>query len=326
MNKLFPVIRRTLHTRSFSSTTTRMNAFVERQQQAEKTIDLLKQQIAVLVSIAEQKQKIAEKEEIQKLRKENEQAEKQVQKLKYDLRFYESQNGVKQIAVPEKSTPVASTPTTVEETPKPSQPAPSSGDKKNEKAKASNENKKDKKKANKENKAPKAAAEGAKPIDVSRLNLKIGKIIDVKRHPDADGLFMETVEFGEEKPRTILSGLVKHYTLEQMKDRTAIFLCNLKPQKMRGIASEGMIMCASTPEKVEIITPPEGAAIGDRVICPQFAGEPDGQLNPKKKIWEQVAPDLAVDDEGFASYKGNSLVIEGKGKCKAPTMTKCPIK
>ena len=64
---------------------------------------------------------------------------------------------VKQIAVPEKSIPVASTPTVVEEPQKPSQPAPSS-DKKNEKAKASNENKKDKKKANKENKAPKAPA------------------------------------------------------------------------------------------------------------------------------------------------------------------------
>merc|ERR1712189_158047 len=101
-----------------------MNAFVERQQRAEKTINLLKQQIAALVSIAEQKQKLAEQEEIKKLRKENEQAEKQVEKLKYDLRFYESQNGVKQIAVPEKAAPVASTPTVVEP-PKTSQPAPS---------------------------------------------------------------------------------------------------------------------------------------------------------------------------------------------------------
>ena len=44
---------------------------------------------------------------------------------------------------------------------------------------------------------------------------------------------------------------------------------------MRGITSEGMIMCASTPEKVEIISPPEGASIGDRVKCPQFIGNYD---------------------------------------------------
>jgi aminoacyl tRNA synthase complex-interacting multifunctional protein 1 len=47
-----------------------------------------------------------------------------------------------------------------------------------------------------------------KPIDVSRLNMKVGEIIHVKPHPDADTLYLETVDLGEEKPRTILSGLV----------------------------------------------------------------------------------------------------------------------
>ena len=57
-----------------------------------------------------------------------------------------------------------------------------------------------------------------------------------------------------------------------MQDRLAIFMTNLKPAKMRGIMSEGMIMCASTPEKVEIIDPPQGAAIGDRVSVAAFPG------------------------------------------------------
>jgi len=313
MNKLVPVLRR-----SFHSNIIKMNAFTERQNQAEKTIALLKQQISALVSIAEQKQRIAEQEEIQRLQKENLQTEKTVQQLKYDLRFFESQNGVKQVSVPEKSIPVTTTPTEEVKPPKQENKEKPEGDDK----------KKDKKKANKENKAPKQAKpdDAAKPIDVSRLNLKIGKIVDVKRHPDADGLFVETVDLGEERPRTILSGLVKHYSLEQMQDRSAIFLCNLKPAKMRGITSEGMIMCASTPEKVEIISPPEGASIGDRVNCPQFVGEADNQLNPKKKIWEQVAPDLQIDADGFASYKNHHLEITGKGKCKAPSMVKCPIK
>ena len=50
------------------------------------------------------------------------------------------------------------------------------------------------------------------------------------------------------------------------------FFSYLRDHRIRGIASEGMIMCASTPEKVEIITPPKGGAIGDRVHCPQFIG------------------------------------------------------
>lgn len=62
---------------------------------------------------------------------------------------------------------------------------------------------------------------------------------------------MEEVDVGEGKTRTIVSGLVKHVPIEEMQDRIAIFMCNLKPAKMRGITSEGMLMCASTPEKVQ---------------------------------------------------------------------------
>lgn len=75
-------------------------------------------------------------------------------------------------------------------------------------------------------------------------------LIAVKKHPDADSLYVEEVDVGEGKNRTIVSGLVKHVPIEEMQDRVAIFMCNLKPAKMRGITSEGMLMCASTPEKV----------------------------------------------------------------------------
>ena len=57
-----------------------------------------------------------------------------------------------------------------------------------------------------------------------------------------------------------------------MQDRLAIFMLNLKPAKMRGIFSAGMIMCGSSPEKVEIIVPPEGVQIGQRIIVPDYPG------------------------------------------------------
>jgi len=53
----------------------------------------------------------------------------------------------------------------------------------------------------------------------------------------------------------------------------AVFMCNLKPAKMRGIMSQGMIMCASSPEKVEILLPPAGAQIGDKVKAKGYTGE-----------------------------------------------------
>lgn len=73
--------------------------------------------------------------------------------------------------------------------------------------------------------------------------------------------------------------------------------------------------------------PPAGAAIGDRVVCEGCdAGEPDAQLNPKKKVWETVQPDLATTGDCVAAWKGNHLVIQGKGKVTAASLAATPIK
>ncbi|XP_017495097.1 PREDICTED: tRNA-aminoacylation cofactor arc1-like, partial [Rhagoletis zephyria] len=135
----------------------------------------------------------------------------------------------------------------------------------------------------------KPAPEPERAIDGSRLDLRVGRIVDVQKHPDADSLYVEQIDCGEEGgPRTVVSGLVKHVPIEQMQNRLVIVLCNLKPAKMRGVLSEAMVMCASSPEKVEILLPPEGAVPGDRVTFEKYPGDPDSQLNPKKKIWEQI--------------------------------------
>ena len=80
--------------------------------------------------------------------------------------------------------------------------------------------------------------------------------------------------FFQEKPRTVISGLVKFIPEAEMQNRKAILMCNLKPSKMRGIMSEAMVMCASTPEKVEILTPPEDSKPGDLVYVEGFERKP----------------------------------------------------
>ncbi|KAM9477250.1 aminoacyl tRNA synthase complex-interacting multifunctional protein 1a isoform 3-T3 [Clarias gariepinus] len=175
-----------------------------------------------------------------------------------------------------------------------------------------------------EKKAP-PPQEDAK-VDVSRLDLRVGRIVTAKKHPDADSLYVEEVDVGEAAPRTVVSGLVKHIPLEQMQNRMAVLLCNLKPAKMRGVVSQAMVMCASSPDKVEILDPPSGAEPGDRVSFQGFPGEPDKELNPKKKVWEQVQPDLRTDNQGVATYKGAAFEVAGKGVCKAQTMTNAGIK
>lgn len=57
-----------------------------------------------------------------------------------------------------------------------------------------------------------------------------------------------------------------------------------------------------------------------------IAGEPDKELNPKKKVWEQIQPDLLTDSQCVATYKGAAFEVAGKGVCKAQTMSNSGIK
>ena len=65
------------------------------------------------------------------------------------------------------------------------------------------------------------------------------------QHPDADSLYLEKIDVGEAEPRTVVSGLVAFVSQEELQDRLVLVLCNLKPQKMRGIESQAMLLCAS---------------------------------------------------------------------------------
>lgn len=66
------------------------------------------------------------------------------------------------------------------------------------------------------------------------------------QHPDADTLYLEKIDVGEPEPRTVVSGLVAYVCQEDLQDRLVLVLCNLKPQKMRGIESQAMLLCAAT--------------------------------------------------------------------------------
>lgn len=124
----------------------------------------------------------------------------------------------------------------------------------------------------------------------SMVDLRVGKILDIKKHPDADSLYLETVDFGEaEGPRTVLSGLVNFVPIEKMQDRFVVGICNLKPQAMRGIKSHAMLLCATHKDGkehgVEPVAPPEGSVPGERIYIEGYEGmEPEAVLNPKKKV------------------------------------------
>ncbi|KAK6914322.1 Methionyl/Leucyl tRNA synthetase [Dillenia turbinata] len=142
-------------------------------------------------------------------------------------------------------------------------------------------------------------------INISRLDIRVGLITKVQKHPDADSLYVEEIDVGEGVPRTVVSGLVKYIPLEEMQNRKVCVLCNLKPATMRGIKSQAMVLAASDSDhtKVELVDPPKSAPVGERVKFPGYEGVPDDVLNPKKKVWETVQVDLRTDAELGARYK-----------------------
>lgn len=73
--------------------------------------------------------------------------------------------------------------------------------------------------------------------------------------------------------------------------------------------------------------PPADAAPGDRVVVDGYeTGTPDEVLNPKKKVWEKLSVDLIVNSDGAASWSGNLLFTESKGKLTADSLKNVPIK
>ncbi|XP_026179552.1 aminoacyl tRNA synthase complex-interacting multifunctional protein 1-like [Mastacembelus armatus] len=169
---------------------------------------------------------------------------------------------------------------------------------------------------------------GAEPqLNVSRLDLRVGRLISVRRHPLAETMSIQEVDVGENAPRMVVTKLGGATHLEQLQGGLAVLLCNLKACKIRGVVSQGRLLCCSTPGGcVELLAPPTSSTPGDRVTFLNYPGEPDRELQSKQRVWERLQPDLQVDSRGVANYKGCGFEVKGKGLCRAPSLINCIIR
>ncbi|AWU77432.1 methionine-tRNA ligase, beta subunit [Pichia kudriavzevii] len=199
-------------------------------------------------------------------------------------------------------------------------------------AKAAKEAKKAAKaKANAEAQAKAAAA--AVPPNPSMIDIRVGYIEKAIKHPDADALYVSTIQMGDEEgPRTVCSGLVKHFALEEMQQRYVIVIANLKPVTMRGIKSSAMVLCAANADgKVEFVNPPAGSVAGDKIFFEGFDGTPEKVLNPKKKIWETVQAHFTTTEDYTVVYKQegkpDAKLVNKKGEvCRCSTIVNAEVR
>lgn len=103
--------------------------------------------------------------------------------------------------------------------------------------------------------------------DFAKLEIRVGKIVDVKRHANADKLYIAQIEVGDRTLQTVTS-LVPYYAEAELLGKTVVVLCNLQKAKMRGETSECMLLCAETEDGSEsvLLTPERVMPAGVRIV------------------------------------------------------------
>ena len=173
------------------------------------------------------------------------------------------------------------------------------------------------------------------PVTLSRLDLRVGVVLEARRHPGAEKLYVEKIDLGEAAgPRQVVSGLVDHVPLDKFVGSRVVCVCNARASVMRGEESQAMLLAATAtaassegggeggegggqPPKVEVVSPPAGAAPGARVFVATGEGEglaasPDAEIDLRKSVaWPAIREELRIDGEGRATYRGQLLRVEG---------------
>ncbi|MDX2037561.1 MAG: methionine--tRNA ligase subunit beta [Isosphaeraceae bacterium] len=90
--------------------------------------------------------------------------------------------------------------------------------------------------------------------DFAKIELRVAKVLDARAHPNADKLLVLQVDLGEEAPRQIVAGVRAHYSPETLVGKKIVIVANLAPAMLRGEASNGMLLAATSGEKVILLT------------------------------------------------------------------------
>ena len=180
---------------------------------------------------------------------------------------------------------------------------------------------------------PAAPAIPPEPSDVrfsKIMNLRVARIVKIERHPKADKLYIETLETANDEAsppgeRVIVSGLVPFYKEEELLNKKIIVACNLKPAKLRGVESRGMLLAAN-----DYLGPPDAEGKGSERVEVLDAGDApigarvsiDGEAPDSEK--PQVPAEIDIDT--FFSIpmevKDHTVMVGGK----ALTLNGKPIK
>ncbi len=143
-------------------------------------------------------------------------------------------------------------------------------------------------------------------LPLENLQLEVGLIESVERHPNAEKLYVEKIILSDGEIRTVCSGLVQHMKEDELMGRSCVLVKNLKPAKLRGVESAGMLLVAEGAEGMELLSPP--APAGTPV---EIEGVKANPARPQISIDEFFSVKLEVKD-GKVLANGHKLMVDGK--------------
>ena len=100
--------------------------------------------------------------------------------------------------------------------------------------------------------------------DFAKLELVVAEVREAKEHPNADRLFVLQVDLGDEQ-RQLVAGIRSSYSAEELVGKKVVIVKNLKPAKLRGEESQGMLLAASGEDGPVLLTPEKAVVLGSRV-------------------------------------------------------------
>ena len=102
--------------------------------------------------------------------------------------------------------------------------------------------------------------------EFKNADLKVGRILSVEDHPNADKLVIFRVDVGEPTPRTLVAGLKPYYKADELVGRLVVVVANLEPALLRGVESRGMLLAAQEGNTVSLLTLDREVAPGSPVV------------------------------------------------------------
>lgn len=100
--------------------------------------------------------------------------------------------------------------------------------------------------------------------EFKKLELKVAQIKDVQDHPDAERLYVITVDLGD-RTKQVVAGIKKSYAKEDLVGKQVVLVDNLEPALLRGVESQGMLLAASDDEGIAIVSPLRTMKLGSVV-------------------------------------------------------------